>query len=120
MARHDRFVMFVRRKPLVPEVSTMTEPNGSSSLSVRLVTGVLLVIASGLACASHSVLVPPRLNLVPYGQIGLVTFTAENAKGSLHELDTRAFSDNILAAQTGIEVMELGGADPGPGRDTAT
>src|SRR2546428_300208 len=61
MARHHCFVMLVRRKPPVPEVSTMSEPNGSSSLSVRLVTGVLLVIVSGLACASHSVLVPPRL-----------------------------------------------------------
>ena len=85
----------------------MTEPNGSSSLSVRLVTGVLLVIASGLACASHSVLVPPRLNLVPYGQIGLVTFTAENAKGSLHEFATRRFSEYMLAAQTGLRASEL-------------
>jgi hypothetical protein len=95
----------------VPEVFTMSEPNGSSSLSVRLVTGVLLVIMAGVACGSHSVLVPPRLNLVPYGQVGLVTFTAENAKGSLHEFATRRFSEYLLAAQTGIEVLELGAAD---------
>jgi len=56
-------------------------------------------------------LLPPRLNLSPYGQIGLVTFTAENAKGSLHEFATRRFSEYVLAAQTGIEVMELGAAD---------
>src|SRR3989442_15450067 len=106
MARHHCFVMLVRRKPPVPEVSTMSEPNGSSSLSVRLVTGVLLVIVSGLACASHSFLVPPRLNLVPHGQIGLVTFPPEKAKSSPHEFATRRFSEDMVAAQSGIGVLE--------------
>jgi len=77
-----------------------------------LVAGLLvLFILAGIACGSHRVLLPPRLNLSPYGQIGLVTFTAENAKGSLHEFATQRFSEYVLAAQTGIEVLELGAAD---------
>src|SRR5205807_3033211 len=73
---------------------------------------LVLFILAGIACGgSHRVLLPPRLNLSPYGQIGLVTFTAENAKGSLHEFATRRFSEYVLAAQTGIEVLELGAAD---------
>src|SRR3989441_5117586 len=89
----------------------MREPNRVSPVPVRPLAAVLLVVLAGMACAAHRVLVPPRLNLVPYGQIGLVTFTAENAKGSLHEFATRRFSEYMLAAQTGIEVMELGAAD---------
>src|SRR5438034_7296109 len=63
---------------------------------------LVVFILAGIACGgSHRMLLPPRLNLSPYGQIGLVTFTAENAKGSLHEFATRRFSEYVLAAQTG-------------------
>jgi len=89
----------------------MREPNRVSPVPVRPVAALLLVILTETACASQRVLVPPRLNLAPYGQIGLVTFTAENARGSLHEFATRRFSEYVLAAQTGIEVLELGPAD---------
>jgi len=89
----------------------MREPNRVSPVPVRPLAAVLLVVLAGMACAAHRVLVPPHLNLVPYGQIGLVTFTAENAKGSLHEFATRRFSEYVLAAQTGIEMLELGPAD---------
>ncbi len=89
----------------------MRESNRVSPVPVRPLAVVLLVVLAGMACAAHRVLVPPRLNLVPYGQIGLVTFTAENAKGSLHEFATRRFSEYVLAAQTGIEMLELGPAD---------
>ncbi len=77
--------------------------------SLRLVP--LLAALGALACASHRVLVPPRLDLVPYGRLGLVTFTVENARGSLHEYATRRFEEALLAAQTGFEVLELGPAD---------
>jgi hypothetical protein len=62
-------------------------------------------------CASHRVLVPPRLDLRPMGRLGLVTFTVENAKGSLQQYATERFSEEILSAQPGIEVLELGSAD---------
>lgn len=68
-------------------------------------------VALTLSCGAHRVLVPPRLDLVPYGSVGLVEFTMEQAKGSLNELATRRFSEEILAAQRGVEVQELGDAD---------
>ena len=72
---------------------------------------LLLVAASGIACAGHRVLVPPRMDLHPYPRLGLVTFTVENAKGNLHEFATERFSEDVLAAQPGIEVLELGTQD---------
>lgn len=89
----------------------MNTPNGTSSRQARTAVAVLLVALSGLACASHSILVPPRLNLVPYGSVGLVTFTMENAKGTLNDLATKRFEEYVLAAQTGIEVREFAQAD---------
>ncbi len=71
----------------------------------------LLAAVAVLDCASHRVLVPPRLDLVPYGRVGLVTFTVENAKGTLHQFATRRFEEAVLQAQTGFEVLELGSAD---------
>ena len=71
----------------------------------------LLVLTSGIACAAHRVLVPPRMDLHPFARLGLVTFTVENAKGTLHEFATERFAEDLLAAQPGIEVLELGTAD---------
>jgi hypothetical protein len=70
-----------------------------------------VVVLAGIACASHRVLMPPRMDLHPYPRLGLVTFTVENAKGNLHEFATERFSEDILAAQPGIEVLELGTQD---------
>lgn len=89
----------------------MSERNGRSRKSVRPAIAVLLAALAGAACSSHRVLVPPRLNLVPYGSVGLVTFTVEKAKGSLNELATRRFEEYLLAAQTGIEVQNFPQAD---------
>lgn len=71
----------------------------------------LLLAALSIGCAGKRVLVPPRLDLQPYGSVGLVTFTVENAKGSLHELATQRFAEEVLAGQSGIEVLELGNQD---------
>jgi hypothetical protein len=80
-------------------------------MSLRPAAGMTLALAFTVSCAAHRVLVPPRLDLVPYGSVGLVTFTIEKGKGSLPELATRRFSEEILAAQTGIEIQELGAAE---------
>jgi len=69
------------------------------------------IVMAGLACASKRVLVPARMDLHPYGKIGLVTFTVENAKGNLHQFATERFAENVLAAQPGIEILELGNVD---------
>src|SRR2546425_6145846 len=89
----------------------MNDPNAIPRWPGRPAIAVLLAALSGVACASHRILLPPRLILVPYGSVGLVTFTMENAKGTLHELATRRFEEYVLAAQTGIEVREFPRAD---------
>jgi hypothetical protein len=75
--------------------------------AIALVIGLPLVSA----CASKKVLMPPRFDLTPQHRIGLVTFTIENAKGSLHELATQRFMTHVLQGQPGIEVLELGDAE---------
>jgi hypothetical protein len=57
------------------------------------------------------VLLPPTLNLVPHKNIGLFTFSVENAKGTLHEFATQRFEEYVLAAQSGIEMREFTSAD---------
>jgi hypothetical protein len=71
---------------------------------------VLALLAAGCGGTTR-VLVPPRMDLHPYGKLGLVTFSVENAKGSLHQYATEQFAEAVLAAQPGIEVLELGTAD---------
>ncbi len=73
---------------------------------------LLALLALGCGGARHpAVQVPPRLDLAPYGRLGLVTFTVENAKGTLHQYATEQFAEAMLAAQPGTEVLELGSAD---------
>ena len=79
----------------------------------KLIPSALLaaVLAGGCGGGTHSVLVPPRLDLEPYGRVGLFTFTADNAKGSLAELATERFSEAALNGQSHIEMLELGTVD---------
>jgi hypothetical protein len=84
----------------------MIKPGVARSASLAL-----LAAALSAACASKRVLVPPRLDLQPYGSVGLVTFTVENAKGNLHDFATQRFAEEVLAGQSGIELLELGNAD---------
>jgi len=76
----------------------------------------IAVVLAAMACAgstSQRVLVPPQLDLVPYGSVGLVTFTVENGKGGLSAFVTQRFEEYVLAAQKGIEVQEFTTADSG-------
>jgi hypothetical protein len=91
----------------------MREPSRWSPSRRGRAAVALAVALAAFGCASHHVViqVPPRLDLVPYGRVGLVTFTVEGATGSLNDLATQRFEEQILAAQTGFEVLELGSAD---------
>jgi hypothetical protein len=71
----------------------------------------LFVIVAAAGCGSNKVLVPPQLDLGSYGSLAIVTFTVENARGSLHQLATERFAEAVLAAQPGIELLELGAQD---------
>jgi hypothetical protein len=72
----------------------------------------LLATALALsACASTMVQVPPRVDLGAYDRIAIVTFTADPAKPSLGPLATQRFTEEVLASQSGFELLELGPTD---------
>lgn len=97
----------------------MKEAIRLSPLRVHPTAGVLVALLLAAACGGgrHSVpaptrvLIPPRLDLKPYGRVGLVLFTIEKAKGDLDQVATMRFSEDLLAAQPGIEVLELGSGE---------
>lgn len=77
--------------------------------SCRAAIAALFILASS-ACGGGGkrILQDPTVNLGPHSRIGLVTFTAENAKGGLVKLATQRFQEQLLRAQPGIEILELG------------
>jgi hypothetical protein len=74
------------------------------------VAALVLCFAVVAGCSSKRVLMPPRVDLTEHFRVGLVTFTIENAKGSLHEVATEQFLADVLYGQQGVEVLELGDA----------
>lgn len=86
-------------------------------MRVTRVAICFLVLLAAFGCGgSHRpprqrVLLPPTLDLVPHKNIGLFTFSVENAKGTLHEFATQRFEEYVLAAQNGIEMREFTRAD---------
>lgn len=71
-------------------------------------------LAAGMvltACSSHLAQVPPRVDLGPQGRVALVTFSADQSKNSLGVLATQRFAEEVLASQSGFELLELGPAD---------
>src|SRR6266581_906251 len=95
--------------PTVDRLQPLRRTMGMRSGGLSAV--LVLLVASACGGGRRSVLLPPRLDLQPYGRLGLVTFTVENAKGSLHEFATERFAEDMLAAQPGTEVLELGAQD---------
>ena len=95
----------------------MKEAIRVSALRVHPATGLLVALLLAMGCgggrrpAPSRVLVPPRLDLKQYGQVGLVLFTIEKTKGDLDQVATMRFSEDLLAAQPGIEVLELGSGE---------
>jgi hypothetical protein len=72
----------------------------------RFALPFLLVLA---ACASNTVLVqvPPRMDLKPYGTIGIVEF-GSNSEAAINAHATRQFQEQVQAAQPGTRFIELG------------
>ena len=61
---------------------------------------------------THTVLVsvPPRVDLKPYGTIGIVEFSA-NGERALGAQATRQFQEQVQEAQPGTRFLELGNRD---------
>jgi hypothetical protein len=51
---------------------------------------------------------PPRLDLVPYGRVAVVTFSSEAGSDGLTSLATQRFAEALLGSQPGVELLELG------------
>jgi hypothetical protein len=83
---------------------------------------VLAVCGTGAlsACGSKYALVPPRLDLEPYGRVALVTFSGDQTNDGLNTLATQRFAEAVLASQAGFELLELGAADSSLKRIAAT
>jgi hypothetical protein len=97
-------------------VSRAPRPISQSEVHVRISIWLcvsMLLAGFVVACGGkrQTITVPPRLDMSQYGRAALVTFTVENAKGSLHELATRRFAERVLHASRGVEIVEVGNAD---------
>lgn len=80
----------------------------------RTVRRRIAAVTAGVAlsaCSSQLARVPPRLDLGNYDRIALVTFSADQSKNDLGLLATQRFAEEVLASQTGFELLELGPAD---------
>jgi hypothetical protein len=106
-ASQHRPADLARRRWATAWLRLVASPRGAA---MAVTTAILVLIAAG--CSSKRVLVPPRMDLVEYYRLGLVTFTIENAKGDqLNRLATERFMTDVLGGQPGIEILELGVAD---------
>lgn len=88
----------------------MARNKANSPVRMQCVLAVCATLALS-ACASHYAQVPPRLDLVPYGRIALVTFSVDQTNGSLSAMATQRFAEAVLRTQSGVELLELGSAD---------
>ncbi len=73
---------------------------------VRLSLAVCGMLALS-ACGAHYAQVPARLDLQPYGRVGLVTFSTEQANKQWSTMATQRFAEALLASQSRIELIEL-------------
>lgn len=83
-------------------------------LNRPVLTQSVLALCSVLAlsaCAARYTQVPARLDLVPYGRVALVTFSADRSNAAMSALATQRFAEALLASQSGIELLELSSAD---------
>lgn len=78
---------------------------------IRAFTASGAVAVALAACSSQMARVPPRLDLGNFDRIALVNFSADQSKNGLGQLATQRFAEEVLASQTGFELLELGPAD---------
>jgi hypothetical protein len=81
--------------------------------SALLATITVSLAGCGGGARYTTVIIPPRVDLASFEQIGLVLFTAENADDGLSEFATQRFAEHLLAAQWGYELLELGAWEVG-------
>ena len=85
--------------------------NGLQYRSARVFAAAAATAVALGACSSQLARVPPRLDMGNFDRVALVTFSADPAKNGLGQMATQRFAEEVLAAQTGFELLELGPAD---------
>ena len=78
------------------------------ALRTHLFAAATVVSLAACGGGNRRAFVDPVVNLQSHSRIGLVTFTAENARGGLATLATQKFEEQLLRAQPGIEILDLG------------
>ncbi len=62
-----------------------------------------------ISCSKSMIVsVPPAVDLLSHGSIGLISFTAENAEGELDEMATQRFLQIVTQSQRSAQLIELG------------
>jgi hypothetical protein len=77
------------------------------------VLGTVIVISIYfLAGCSHreKILIPPKMDLRPYGTVGIIEFSA-NSDSNLKQSATQEYIQTVQAAQPGVRILELGHKD---------
>ncbi len=64
-----------------------------------------------LLCCGPYVLVPPEIDLIPFEKVGLITFSLDEAESDLNTLATQRFLQEIMYAQRGVRILEIGTLD---------
>jgi hypothetical protein len=72
---------------------------------------LLIFILFMIIACGPKVLIPPEIDLLPYENIGIISFSVENAEGQLDEMATQRFLQEITRSQRGVQVIELGPLD---------
>ena len=85
-----------------------------NSLTRHVRTQYVLALCGALAlsaCSSKYAAVPARLDLAPYGRVAIVAFSTEQSNSGMSTLATQRFAEALLRSQSGVELLELDGAD---------
>ncbi len=69
----------------------------------------LAMLLSALCGCSNTVLVtvPPRMDLKPYGTLGIIEFTS-NSDPAINQFATQRFQEHVQGAYPGTPILELG------------
>ncbi|MBN1131042.1 MAG: hypothetical protein JXA71_18785 [Chitinispirillaceae bacterium] len=78
------------------------KPQSSYRVSAWLIVSMMF-----LGCGGQKVLVPPKIDLKPFGTLGMVQFET-NSKGNLAEYTSQRVLNVLQGAQPGIPVVEMG------------
>ena len=74
---------------------------------MRKILALFSLLLLFFACG-HYAWFPPEVNISPEQKIGLIQFTLKNAEGGLDVFATDRFLEEVIQAQRGVRLLELG------------